>query len=105
MAIEVQAGTHYYPVAGLEANTGKAWMWIQDDDHKVRASNRVEARFIKIFEPEKENYLDIISYESIIDPDVMAERKAACDLSQVPGYQEDLSLDRGDESYSDRSDN
>lgn len=32
----------------------------------------------------------------------MAERTAACDLSQLPGYEPDLSLDRGDMTQRER---
>ncbi|QXD24526.1 hypothetical protein F7C95_01045 [Opitutia bacterium ISCC 51] len=99
---DVEQGSNYFPVAGFEVNSGKAWMWIKDHDRKVRVSNRSEATFVKSFAPEEESFLDIWSYESIIDQDVMAERRAACDLSQLPGYEEDLSLVRGDEKYGDR---
>ena len=100
--IEVEKDCNYYPVAGMEANSGKTWMWIQDFDKKVRISDRVEAQFVRAFFPEEEDYLDIWSYESIIDPDVMAERRAACDFSQLPGYEADMSLDRGDMSQRER---
>lgn len=100
--IEVEKGCNYYPVSGLEAGTGRAWMWIQNHDRNVRISDRVEAKFVRVFSPEEEDYLDIWSYESIIDADIMAERRAACDFSQLPGYEADLSLDRGDMSQSER---
>ena len=102
LKIEVEPGCNYYPVAGLEANSGKTWMWIQDFDKKVRISDRVEAQFVRAFSPQEEDYLDIWSYGSIIDADVMAERRAACDFSQLPGYEADMSLDRGDMTQRER---
>ncbi len=96
--IDVEQGCNYFPVAGFEVNSGKAWMWIQDLDRNVRVSTWSEATFVKSFAPEEESFLDIWSYESIIDPDVMAEWRAACDLSQLPGYEADQSLDRGDDT-------
>lgn len=102
LSITVEPGGNYYPVAGLEAISGKAWMWIQDFDKDIRVSDRVEASLVRRFIPAEENYVDIYQYESIIDPDVMAERRAACDITSVAGYMPDESLDRGDLSASRR---
>jgi hypothetical protein len=102
LAIEVAANCHYYPVAGLDSNSGKVWMWIQDDDNKVRVSDRVEGRFMRNFEPAKEDFVNLIDYSSIIDPDVMEDRRAVCDIPGVAGFRLDESFDRGDLSYRDR---
>ena len=106
MDFDVEPTCRYYPVAGYEITSGKAWLWIQDQDHEVRVSDRVEGKLVKTFEVAKANYLDdhLFQYESIIDPDVLAERIAACDRLQSPGYQLDESLDRGDLAYEDRED-
>ena len=108
MDVEIEGGCHYYPVGGFELNTGKAWMWIQDQDHQMRVTDRVEAELIKSILVAKAHYTDdnLMSYESIIDPEVMEDRRAACDTPPNPLIRSDVdeSYDRGDLLYSDRID-
>lgn len=105
LELDVNVGSHYYPVAGFEINAGKVWMWLQDEGASQRASDRIEARLLKSFKPVEEDFMDIVEYASVIDPEVLEERRAICDNPNVAGYTVDESMDRGDLAYGDRSDN
>ena len=102
LEIAVNAGIHYYPVAGMEINAGKTWMWIQNLENNERVSDRVEAELVKSFRPAEEDFMDIVEYASVIDPEVLEERRAICDNPMAAGYAVDESMDRGDLAFEDR---